>query len=70
LFEPMVDVEPGREGTLEFMGTATAVPVTVVETTSRGTHLKLDADEDIYMELASMSEDMAALLIIAVGIKP
>jgi hypothetical protein len=70
LFEPVVDVEPGREGTLEFLGTATAVPVTVVETTPRGTHLKLEADEDVYMELASMSEDMAALLIIAVGIKP
>ena len=34
-----------------------------------GTHLRLEADEDIYMELASMSDEMAALLIVAVGIK-
>lgn len=70
LFDPVVDAEPGREGTLEFLGTAAAVPITVVETSPRGTHLRLEADEDIYMQLASMSEDMASLLIIAVGIKP
>jgi hypothetical protein len=69
-FQPEVDVEPGREGTLEFLGSSAAVPVTVVETSDRGTHLRLEADEDIYMQLASMSDDMAALLIIAVDIKP
>lgn len=70
LFEPVVDAEEGRAGTLEFLGTSTAVPVTVILSSERGTHLRLEADEDIYMQLASMSDEMAALLIVAVGIKP
>jgi hypothetical protein len=69
-FQPQVDVEPGREGTLEFLGSAAAVPITVVEVTEDGTHLRLEADEDIYMQLASISDEMAALPIIAVGKKP
>jgi hypothetical protein len=69
LFEPPIDVEDGREGTLEFLGQSVAVPVTVIKTSELGTHLRLEADEDIYMELASMSDEMAALLIVAVGIK-
>jgi hypothetical protein len=70
LFEPKVDAEEGRAGTLEFLGASTAVPVTVIQSSELGTHLRLEADEDIYMQLASMSDDMAALLIIAAGIKP
>lgn len=69
LFEPSVDAEAGREGTLEFLGQSVAVPVTVIQASELGTHLRLEADEDIYMELASMSDEMAALLIVAVGIK-
>jgi hypothetical protein len=70
LFEPSVTAETGRAGTLEFLGTSAAVPVTVIQISELGTHLKLEADEDIYMQLASMSDEMAALLITAIGIKP
>jgi hypothetical protein len=70
LFAPSVDVEPGRAGTLEFLGSSAAVPITIIKSSELGTHLKLEADEDIYMQLASMSDEMAALLICAVGIKP
>ena len=69
LFEPPVKAVEGRKGTLEFLGRSTAVPITVIQTSELGTHLRLEADEDIYMELASMSDEMAALLIVAVGIE-
>ena len=70
LFAPSVDAEEGRAGTLEFLGSATAVPITVIQSTGLGTHLRLEADEDVYMQLASMSDEMAAMLIVATGIKP
>ncbi|MDG2286320.1 MAG: hypothetical protein P8N43_12460 [Alphaproteobacteria bacterium] len=70
LFEPAVDAEIGRAGTLEFLGTSAACPVTVIQTSATGTHLRLESDEDVYMHLASMSEEMASLLIVAAGIKP
>jgi hypothetical protein len=70
LFAPPVEAEEGRAGTLEFLGSATAVPVTVIHSTDLGTHLRLEVDEDVYMQLASMSDEMAAMLIIATGIKP
>ena len=69
LFRPMVEAEDGREGTLEFIGSELAIPITVIESSRTGTHLTLDAVEDIYMELAALSDDMAALLIIATDFK-
>lgn len=67
LFEPKgpVEVTTGRTARLEFAGVPLVIPVTVTEVTGHGVHLRLEADEDVYTQLAAHSDEMAALLIAA-----
>jgi len=65
LFWPNTGAVSGQKGHLKLRDGAFDVPITVVNITENGTHLRLEATDDVYVELAAESDEIAALLIAA-----
>jgi hypothetical protein len=66
LFDCPAHDSVGQTGELRIHGITVNIPVTVVDITTHGTHLSYDASTVVLTQMASESDDFAALLIQAI----